>query len=162
MEIQERSNSMRKKEQDTYAKWKADDVLNQKLALMKEYSSQGCFECNIAKLLNIDLRTLTAMKKRHRDVVEALNQINLAAVKMNIKLYQIAYGYEIDRNVVLKDSNGKTTLKKIKEPIAPSLDAQKYWFQNYDKGLNPRREEIDIQLKRIELAKGDDYKKYED
>lgn len=87
---------------DTYYTWKANNVLERNIEIMRNMISKGNTEGQVAKALNIHQDTIIMLKKNYPDVKEALDRgYNEVLATLVNAIYKKAIGY----NVVLKDYN---------------------------------------------------------
>lgn len=123
-----------------------------------EYWSQFDTDAILADKLGIHIRTLYTYKKKHQELVEAIQRgREKTAQKLRTNLFTLACGYEETETiekVECNDQNGTVTTKIIKKrSVAPSLKAITLLLSDYDPTFHEDRDDYDLKMRALEIQK---------
>ena len=118
------------------------------LLAVEQWARNGLTVAQIAKNMNISVRTFYARIKTQPKLKEALNSSReLADIVVENALYKSAIGFYVDTEIIDKNGNIQT----IKKYIPPNVTAQIFWLKN--RKPNEWREKHDIEVETVEKVK---------
>ena len=106
----------------------SDDIVEK----AKYWARDGCTDEEIAKKLNIGLRTLYTWLNKYPHFKQALKE-NKEIVDYQVEnaLLKRALGFEYEETEMVASKDGKTTrVKKIKKIMPPDTTAAIFWLKN--------------------------------
>lgn len=140
---------------DTYQKWARDGVLNERVKTVKELTSKGITQVDIAKVLGVSERTLIKLKRAHPKLNHAFifgnDELKESLVNAVLKK-ALGFEYtEVQTTFEETKTGKKKKIVKNQKVALPDMNALKYLLIiRFGREYNEKREEIDALYKRIE------------
>lgn len=109
-----------------------DIFYEKKLEEVKSLSKHGCTENELAKKLNISIKTLNEWKETYPELMRVIEESNeYYDDKVEQALIKRALGYEYEETEIVASKDGKTSrVKKIKREVPPDTNAIIFWLKN--------------------------------
>ncbi|EKQ57220.1 MULTISPECIES: hypothetical protein [unclassified Clostridium] len=117
---------------------KGKDIFDdKKLEDVKSLTKEGLTESELAKKLNISLKTLNEWKEIYPDLMRVIEESHeYYDDKVEQALLKRALGYEYEETEIVASKDGKTSkAKKIKKEVPPDTNAIIFWLRN----RNPKK-----------------------
>lgn len=117
-----------------YDTWVKDGELQNKLTLIQGWARDGLILEQIAHNLGISRSVFFKMKKKYKDVAEAIkNGKEVIDIEVENALLKRAIGYDYEEvKTYIQENNGKITKRKeiTVKHIVGDVTAQMFWLQN--------------------------------
>ena len=141
---------------DIYQRWKADEILESKLKLIKELASRSCGMGVIASELGISESTLYSMRKRYKTVDRAYEDgRNLLKKSLLEKMFERAMGFTITNEDQIIEQTPTGTKKKIIKQTSTILGdmgvARYLLIINFGKDYSEKRYELELSERKAEI-----------